>query len=115
MDDRNGKFSYRRKVEEEEIFAEIMQLMKGEKEPFAFQNKSALPAKLKNLVALGSAIASQRKPKVIRACVKNCLKTEATKQNIREVLQKAILMAEVPVEIYANLVNNMIEEYESNN
>jgi len=82
MDDRNDKFSYRRKVEEEEIFAEIMQLMKGEKEPLTFQNKGALPAKLKNLIALGAAIAYQREPEVITTCVQNCLEKPEQKVKI---------------------------------
>jgi alkylhydroperoxidase/carboxymuconolactone decarboxylase family protein YurZ len=50
---------------------------------------------------------------VIETCVNNCLKSGASSLNIKEVLQQAILMAEVPMDIYTNTVNNAIKKYKS--
>jgi thioredoxin 1 len=96
--------------QEEEILSEITELMNGKKDPASVQDKGILSAKLKNLVALGVAIASQQEPEVINVCVENCLKSGATKQNVMAVQQKAILMAQMPVETYTKTVKNAILE-----
>jgi len=51
----------------------------------------------------------------ISLCVKNCLKSGATCRNVTDVLQKAILMAEVPVEVYTKTVKDAIDAFESEN
>ena len=83
----NHNFDNHQKLQEE-IFSEIIKLMNGEKDAASVLDRGALSAKLKNLIALGAAIASQQKPEVISVCVKNCLESGATSQNIREVLRR---------------------------
>ncbi len=97
--------------EEEEILSEITKLMNGKKDPAFVQGKGVLSAKLKNLVALGAAIASQQESEVINDCVENCLKSGATRQNVMAVLQKAILMAQMPVEPYTQTVKDAIDVF----
>jgi alkylhydroperoxidase/carboxymuconolactone decarboxylase family protein YurZ len=97
--------------EQEEIFSEIMELINGKRNPASVHDKGALSAKLKNLVALGAAIASQQEPEVINDCVENCLKSGATRQNVMAVLQKAILMAQMPVEPYTQTVKDAIDAF----
>ena len=110
----NYNFDNHQKLQEE-IMSEIIKLMNGEKDAVSVLGRGALSVKLKNLIALGAAIASQREPEVISVCVKNCLKSGATSQNIREVLQKAILMAEVPIEVYTKTVKDAIDDFGSEN
>lgn len=109
MNYKNSNFE--RNQELDEIISKIIELMKGEESTFSLQDKVALPVKSKNLIALGAAIAHQHESKVIEACVNKCLKSGASSQNIKDVLQQAILMAEVPIEIYTNLVNKAIKKY----
>jgi len=73
--------------------------------------KNVLPEMLRNLIALGAALANQQSQDVA-ICVEYCLKTGATKANIIQVLQLAILMAEIPVQRYTEIVQDAIQSFE---
>ena len=111
MKNRNHDFD--RDIESQEIASKVMRLMRGEESISSSQKNAALPSKSKNLIALGAAIAHQQEPKVVEECINNCLKSGASTQNIKDVLQQAILMAEIPIVIYTNIVNNAIKKYKS--
>ena len=113
MKNRNSDFN--RNQELQEIISRIMRLMQGEESISSLQDKATLPLKSKNLITLGAAIACQQELKMIETCVNNCLKSGASIQNIKDVLQQAILMAEVPIDIYTNLINQAIEKHKPDN
>ena len=73
--------------------------------------KSVLLAKLKNLIALGSVLASQQSQNVI-FCVKKSIKTGVTQKEIMEVLRVAILMVEIPAEAYTKIVKDAVKAFE---
>jgi len=58
-------------------------------------------------------IAGQCGLEVVASCVIECLKTGATREEITEALRLAILMAEVPVEVYGRIVNEAIDDFKS--
>lgn len=114
MADERNNSKDRKKQNEEEIFFEIIQIIKGEKDITFLQDKGALPAKIKNLITLGVTITQQKEQQVIEAYVINSLDSGATRQDIEDILQKAILIAELPVNKYTNIVNDAIDQYEQN-
>jgi alkylhydroperoxidase/carboxymuconolactone decarboxylase family protein YurZ len=101
------------KQKAEEIYSEIRELQEGAKSPDAFAKESTLSSRLKKLVALGSAIASQSERDVVASCVTDCLKAGAMREEVTEVLRQAILMAEIPAEIYTRIVCDAIDAFES--
>lgn len=114
MADERNNSKDRKKQNEEEIFFEIIQIIKGEKDITFLQDKGTLPAKIKNLITLGVTITQQKEQQVIEAYVINSLDSGATRQDIEDILQKAILIAELPVNKYTNIVNDAIDQYEQN-
>jgi len=96
----------------DEICSEIQKLLEGTKDPDALSRKGALSPRLKRLIALGSAIATQQQS-VIASCVAECLRLGATREEITEVLRLAISMAEVPPETYDTIVREAIDSFES--
>lgn len=96
-----------------EIYAEIREIIDGTRSVNEFKGKSALSPKLRELIALGSAIATKRGRDTVVSCVADCLKAGASREQILEVLRLAILMAEVPVETYDTIVREAIGRFES--
>ena len=98
----------------EEIYNEIIRMLNAENNEKILSKKSVLSAKLKNLIALGSALASQQSQNVV-FCVKESMKTGATQKEIMEVLRVAILMAEIPAEAYTGIVKDAVKNLEVGN
>ena len=95
----------------EEICKEIVNLLRPKNTDAFLSQKNVLPKRLKNLIALGAILANQQSQSVA-SCVEDCLKTGATKANIMQVLQLAILMAEIPVQRYNEIVQDAIRSFE---
>lgn len=98
----------------DEIYLEIQKLMEGKKDLEALSRNGALPPRLKGLIALASAIATQQKV-TTASCVAECLKTGASREEIMEVLRLAILIAEVPVKLYDTIVRDAINSFDNHN
>ena len=98
----------------EEIYDEIIRMLRSENNNAFLGKKNVLPERLRNLIALGSALANQQSQSVA-SCVEDCLKTGATKANIMQVLQLAILMAEIPAEAYTGIVKDAVKNLEVGN
>ena len=96
----------------EEIYNEIIRMLNTGSNDSLLSQKNMLSAKLKNLIALGSALASQQSGDVI-FCVKESMKTGATQKEIMEVLRVAIEMAEIPVKYYTEIVKDAVEAFEA--
>ena len=77
-----------------------------------FSEKGMLSARLKNLIALGSALAGQQS-QYVASCVKESLRAGATRGEIMEVLRLAIVMAEIPAEHYTEIVQSAIKIFEA--
>ena len=101
------------KQKAEEIYSEIRELQEGTKSPNAFAKEGTLAPRLKNLITLGSAIASQRERDVVASCVIDCLEAGAIREEVMEVLRQAILMAEIPAETYTKIVREAVDAFES--
>jgi len=101
------------KQKAEEIYSEIRELQEGIKSPDAFAKEGTLSPRLKKLIALGSAIASQREHDVVASCVTDCLEAGAMREEVTEVLRQAILMAEIPAKTYTKIVRDAIDAFES--
>ena len=86
-------------------------MLQSENKDAFLGQKNVLPERLKNLIALGAALANQQS-QIVATCVEDCLKTGATKANIMQVLQLAILMAEIPVQRYTEIVQDAIQSFE---
>ena len=97
----------------EEIYNEIIRMLRPENKDAFLGQKNVLPERLKNLIALGSLLANQQSQSVAN-CVEDCLKTRATKGQIMQVLQLAILIAEIPVQRYTEIVQDAIQSFEDN-
>jgi len=95
----------------EEIYNEIIRMIQSESTDTFLRQKNVLPEKLRNLIALGAALASQQSQS-IATCVEDCLKTGATKANIMQVLQLVIVMVEIPAKAYTTIAENAIEAFE---
>jgi len=96
-----------------EIYAEIREIIDGTRSVDELKGKGALSPKLRELIALGSAIATKRGRDTVVSCVDDCLKAGASREQILEVLRLAILMAEVPAETYDTIVHEAIDGFES--
>ena len=99
------------KEKAEEIYNEIIRMLDAENNEKILFKKSVLSAKLKSLIALGSALASQQSQNVV-FCVKESMKTGATQKKIMEVLRVAILIAEIPVQKYTEIVQAAFQSFE---
>ena len=97
----------------DKICEHICEVLNGTQDISALRRKSSLSPKLEKLIVLGSAIAGQRDHDVVVPCVIECLKSGATREEVADVLREAILMAEVPAEIYSRIVNEAIDEFKS--
>jgi len=98
--------------ETEAIYNEIIKMLSMEDSSKTFSEKGVLSARLKNLIALGSALAGQRSQDVA-SCVKESLRAGATREEIMEVLRLAIVMAEIPAKHYTEIVQNAIKIFEA--
>jgi len=98
----------------EAIYNEIIRTLDAGNNEKILSKKSVLSIKLKNLIALGSALANQQSQNVI-FCVKESMKTGATQKEIMEVLRVAILMAEIPAEAYTGIVKDAVKVFEMGN
>ena len=96
----------------EAIYNEIIRMLDEENNEKILSKKNVLSAKLKNLIALGSALASQQSQNVV-FCVKESMKTGATQKEVMEVLRVAILMAEIPAEAYTEIVKDAVKAFEA--
>lgn len=96
-----------------EIYAEIREIIDGTKSVDELKGTGALSPKLRELIALGSAIATKRGRDTVVSCVTDCLKAGASREEIMEVLRLAILMAEVPAETYDMIVREAIDGFEN--
>ena len=99
------------KQKAEEICSEMRELNDGLKSSDEFAKEGMLALRLKNLIALGAAIAGQRDHEFVGSCVVECLKAGATRDEIMEVLRQAILMAEVNAGIYTGIVRKAIDAF----
>jgi len=79
----------------------------------ALKEKSTLSPKLRKLIALGSAISTQRGRKTVESCVTACLKAGATREQIMEVLRLAVVMAETPTAASDVMVSEAIDSLKS--
>lgn len=95
----------------EEIYNEIIMMLQSENTDVFLNQKNVLAERLKNLIALGSVLANQQ-GQDIATCVKDCLKTGATQEQIIQVLQLAILIAEIPVKKYTEIVQAALQFFE---
>jgi len=91
----------------------IREVLDGIKNLDTLTKEDTLGLRLKKLIALGSAIASQRERDVISSRVTDCLEACATHDEVKEVLRQAILMAEIPAETYTRIVHDAIDAFES--
>jgi len=96
-----------------EIYAEICEIIDGRRSVDELKGTGTLSPKLRELIALGSTIATKRGRNTVVSCVADCLKAEASREQILEVLRLAILMAEVPAETYDTIVREAIGRFES--
>jgi len=97
----------------EEICQEISDVLEGRKDVAALRQDGTLPPRLEKLIALSSVLTTQQGPDAVASCVTGCLELGATPQEIMQVLQKVVLMAEIPVETYTKMVRQAIEAFES--
>lgn len=95
----------------EEIYNEIIMMLRSENTDVFLGQKNVLPERLRNLIALGSVLANQQSQDVA-TCVKDCLKTGATQEQIMQVLQLAVLIAEIPVQKYTEIVQAAFQSFE---
>ena len=93
--------------------SEIRELLDGTKNPDAFAKESTLSLKLRKLIALGSALASQCERDVVASCVTDCLEAGAIREEVTEILRQSILMAEIPSGTYTRIVRDAIDAFES--
>ncbi len=96
-----------------EIYAEIREIIDGTRSVDELKGTGALSHKLRELIALCSAIATKRGRDTIVSCVADCLKAGASREQILEVLRLAILMVEVPAESYTGIVQNAINTFKN--
>jgi alkylhydroperoxidase/carboxymuconolactone decarboxylase family protein YurZ len=96
-----------------EICELIREVLVGIKSPDTLTKEGTLGLRLKKLIALGSAIASQCERDVVASRVTGCLEACATRDEVKEVLRQAILMAEIPAETYTRIVHDAIDAFES--
>jgi alkylhydroperoxidase/carboxymuconolactone decarboxylase family protein YurZ len=104
-DDLNQKYT--------EIYAEIREIIDGTRSIGEIKGTGALSLKLRELIALGSAIATQRGRATVVSCVHDCLKAGVSREHIFEVLRLAILMVEVPAESCDKIVREALEGFDS--
>jgi alkylhydroperoxidase/carboxymuconolactone decarboxylase family protein YurZ len=95
----------------DEIYNEIIRMLYAGDKNVHFAKNSVLSNKLKNMIALGSLLATQQSYK-IASCIEDCLKAGATKEQIMYVLQLTILIAEIPVHKYTEILKNAIQSFE---
>ena len=95
-----------------EIYAEIREIIDGTRSVDELKGTGALSPKLRELIALGSAIATKRGHDTVVSCVAGCLKAGASREQILQVLRLATLMAEVPAETYDKMVREAIDSFE---
>ena len=115
MLENTNDFSDQEKRQIDKICEQIHEVLDGTKDVSALHREGSLSPKLEKLIALGSVIASKRDRDVVVPCVIECLKTGATREEIMDVLRQAILMAEVPVKAYSEIVREAIDDFESQN
>jgi len=96
-----------------EIYAEIREIIDGTRSIGEIKGAGALSPKVRELIAIGSAIATQRGRDTVVSCVHDCLKAGVSREQIFEVLRLAILMAEVPAETYDRIVREAIDSFDS--
>lgn len=95
----------------EEIYNEIIRMLLSENTDAFLGQKNVLPEMLRNLIALGSVLANQQSQD-IATCVEDCLKTGATQEQIMQVLQLAVLIAEIPAQKYTKIVQAAFQSFE---
>jgi len=96
-----------------EIYTEIREIIDGTRGVNKFKGKSVLSPKLRELIVLGSAIATERGRDIVVSCIADCLKAGASREQILEVLRLAILMAEVPAATYDTIVREAVDGLKS--
>jgi len=96
-----------------EVYAEIREIIDGKRSIGEIKGGGMLSPKVRELIALGSAIATQRGRDTVVSCVHVCLKAGVSREQIFEVLRLAILMAEVPAETYEPIVREAIDSFDS--
>lgn len=95
----------------DEIYNEIIRMLRIENRGVRFVKKSVLSEKLKNMITLGSILENQQSDQVVN-CVEDCLKTGVTKEQIMQILQLAILIAEIPAQKYTEILQDAIQSFE---
>jgi alkylhydroperoxidase/carboxymuconolactone decarboxylase family protein YurZ len=100
-----------RKWKAEEIYKEILDLIKGRKNSRAIHRKHALSTGQEKLIALSSVLATEQGPEIVASCVHECLHARATPAQIMQVVDQAILMAEIPACVYRTVVREAIEDF----
>ena len=86
-----------------EIYAEIHEIINGTRSVDELKGTGALSPKLRELVALGSAIANKRGRDTVVSCVADCLKAGASREQIFE----------APAETYDTIVHDTIDAFEN--
>ena len=107
----NAPDSLKRKYTE--VYAEICEIIDGTKSFDKLKDTGALSPRLRELIALSSAIGTECGRETVVSCVANCLKAGASREQILEVLHLAVLIAEVPAETYGTIVHEAIDSFES--
>jgi alkylhydroperoxidase/carboxymuconolactone decarboxylase family protein YurZ len=98
-------------VQVEEITKEILGILKERSKAKAIDKAPNLPPKLRELVALSSVLATQQERDKVTACVQACLKSGATPQEVMQVVNQVILMAEIPASFYRSVVTEAIKTF----
>jgi len=93
----------------DQIMNEIMDMLSNPQVAEQRAGRAKLTDKLKDLVALAAALALERDEQFIEQVVKKCLQDSANPNEIRGVLQVAILIAEIPAEKYSDIIHRSID------
>ena len=96
-----------------EICEQICEFLDGIRNPDIIAKEGTLDPKLKKLITLGLALASQLGRDVVASCVVDCLSAHATCDEVEEVLRQAILIAEIPARNYTKIINEAIDAFEN--
>jgi len=107
---KNNGFDSSKQVPDQ-IMNEIMDMLSNPQVAEQRTDRAKLSDKLKDLVALAAALALQRDEQFIEQVVKKCLQAGANPNEIRGVLQVAILMAEIPAEKYSDIIHRSIDNW----
>lgn len=110
MYDYNSHLSGKSQEREEDITQEIIEMMRTGRGKKRYHYNNLISDKLKNLIVFGTMLANEQKDNVVNS-VHDCLKTGATREQILQVLNTAILIAEIPAKEYNELVVGAIESF----